>query len=109
MKKIFIGNHEVIIADRKEASVWKDVSSREKSPQLAWLPNIITERDMVLMESSFKSNKNPLTYFLLNESGKNLEEAILSIQGIVWQKDLPPFSKGRCMFNYSGVANANQD
>lgn len=83
MKKIFIGNHEVIIADKKEASLLKEVSLKGKPPKPSSLPNIITEREMVLMESSFRYNKNPLTYFLFNESGKNKEEAFFSHYKII--------------------------
>jgi len=85
MKKIFIGNHEVIIGGRQETSLWKEVALREREepPQLAWFPNIITEREIVHMESSFRQNKNPLSYFLFNESAKNLEEAFFSYYKVI--------------------------
>jgi hypothetical protein len=32
-----------------------------------------------------------------NTEEEAIEEAVLSVQGVVWQNDLPPFSKERCL------------
>ena len=39
---------------------------------------------------------------------ETLEEAILSVQGIIWQKDLPPFAKERYPLFYTQKECTNQ-
>ena len=78
MKKLFFGNHEVIIGGRKESSFWKEFSSRTETPRLAAFPNTVTENELQLMEKFIEDSELPLTHFWFNESGTSLEEAIFS-------------------------------
>jgi hypothetical protein len=41
------------------------------------------------------------------QEDETLEEAILSIQGIIWQMDMPPFAKERYASSYIQNAYAN--
>ena len=78
MKKLFFGNHEVIIGGRKESAFWKEFSSRAETPRLAAFPNTVTENELQLMEKFIEDSEIPLTHFWFNESGSSLEESLFS-------------------------------
>jgi len=83
MKKIFSGDHEILLGGRKEEAFWKEFNSREQAPQLVCIRGDVTEKDIRQMESTLEFNINPVSYFIFGESVTALEKTFFSHYKII--------------------------